>query len=268
MVTEPSLPVGVFDSGVGGLTVLNEVRKQLPNENIIYLAHTACLPIGVKPPREIAEIVVRAAHFFAGRRVKAMIVACNSATSYGLEAVAGKFYFPILGVIVPGARGAVKASRNLRIGVIGTEATVKSGAYEKAILNMAPGAEVFPRAVQIFSRLVEDDAISDPSTYGLIREGLSAFEHSEIDTLVLGCTHYPPLIPIISDILGQGVVLVNPACETVRQLASTLARTNLLNSKKESVSYRFCVTEDLARFIRVGNKISLCTISDPEEVKL
>ncbi len=193
-----NLPIGVFDSGAGGLTVVKEILRNLPSEKIIYFGDTARVPYGNKSPETVIRYSRQIAGFLESMNVKAITVACNTASALALETVRQEFDIPMIGVVVPGSEAAVAATRNHRIGVTGTSGTVKSGIYERLIKSLDPEAEVFSQACPLFVHLVEEDMIDDPVTVSMIHRYLDGLitEHN-IDTLILGCTHYPLLLDVL-----------------------------------------------------------------------
>ena len=234
-------PIGVFDSGLGGLTVAKEIHKALPYETLVYLGDTARCPYGPKDQSEVAEYVYQIASFLSKRKVKLIVIACNTATAAGLKLAQKSFQVPGLGVVVPGAEAAIKTSKRRRIGVIGTEGTIKSGAYEKAILSLDAGAHVMSKATPEFVKMVEDNMATryNPETHSIdlsddekkiVKEYLVDFLTEDIDTLVLGCTHFPLLQSAIQEVL-PGVEIISSAKETAREVNETLTRrNNLANS--------------------------------------
>ncbi len=216
-------PIGIFDSGLGGLTVVKAIQKELPREKLVYFGDTARIPYGTKSPDTIIRYARQIIRFFRKEQnVKCVVVACNTSSAWALEKVRGEFPIPILGVIEPGAYAAVEATRNGRIGVIGTEGTIASCAYVKAIRHLMPKAKVFSKACPLFVPLVEEGKTSGPVTEAVVREYLKPLTKAKIDTLVLGCTHYPLLKRTISKVAGKRVRIVDSAEETARNLHRNL----------------------------------------------
>ena len=215
-------PIGVFDSGVGGLTVVREIIRQLPSENIVYFGDTARVPYGTKSRDTIINYSEQIVHFLKTKQVKAIVVACNTATSYALDVLKEKLDIPIIGVVRPGAVTAVNATRNKRIGIIATEGTIGSGIYPKVIHEYDPEIQVVQKACPLFVSLVEEGWTDDPVTDEVARRYLKSLQASDVDTLVLGCTHYPLLRKTIGRLVGDGVTLVNPAYETACSLRELL----------------------------------------------
>jgi glutamate racemase len=251
---EARCPIGVFDSGVGGLTVLQEVHRQLPNESVVYFGDTARLPYGKRSPAEIIEYVYEILHWMQSEQVKMAIMACNTSSALALDIVRKDFDLPILGLILPGARAAV--GKGKRIGVIATTATVKSEAYVRAICESDPQAQVFQVACPEFVPLIESDRIHDPYTMQVAREYLKPLLEANIDTLVLGCTHYPHLSGVLRQILPAHVALVNPASYVVRAASQELDLMGLkcLDNRRDRAQTRFFVSGEPDRFAQVSRR--------------
>ena len=211
-------PVGVFDSGVGGLTVAREIMRHLPNENIVYFGDTARVPYGSKSKDNIIRYSRQIVNFLKTQGVKAIVIACNTASALALDVVSAENDIPIIGVIEPGARAALGMTQSKKIGVIGTEATIRSQMYDKIIKSVDEEAEVIGKACPLFVPLVEEGWIYDSVTVEVAERYLSELKGYGIDTLVLGCTHYPLLRSTIGEVMGEQVTLVNPAYETAREL--------------------------------------------------
>jgi glutamate racemase len=244
--------IGIFDSGVGGLTVLKAVMEVLPQENTIYLGDTARVPYGIRSPETVTRYSFENTQFLLSQEIKMLVVACNTASAISLEAVKREFPLPVLGVLEPGARAAVAATRTGRIGVIGTEATIGSGAYEKAVRSVNAGIEVFTQACPLFVPLVEEGWTDNDVAELAARRYLDALRASSIDTLVLGCTHYPLLKKVISRVMGDGITLIDSATETAREVAEVLEKLNWLRPDRGAVIRRYYVTDSPSRFERVG----------------
>ncbi len=221
-------PIGIFDSGIGGLTVVNQIRKSLPNEDIIYLGDTARLPYGTKSFDSIVQFSRENARFLIERGVKYIVIACYSSTSVALEILQKEFSVPIIGVIKPGAKKAMELTKNNKIGVIGTSLTIYSGAYEKAFQELNVSVEVLGRPCPLFVPLVEEGFIDHPATELIAREYLEPLKKDGIDTLLLGCTHFPLLLKIIKRVLGD-INYVDASRELSQDLANLLNKEALLN---------------------------------------
>ncbi len=217
-------PIGIFDSGVGGLTVVRFLFANLPKERIIYFGDTAHIPYGSRTPQEIIAFGDEIVSFLMRYGVKAVVAACNTSSSVSLPYLKEKFSVPILGVLEPGVRAALKVTRNKRVGVIATTATVNSGAYPRAFRRQDSEVEVFTQACPLFVPIVEGGRMESPEAREAAREYLAPLKEAGIDTLVFGCTHYPFLAPVIREVLGPDVRLVDPAEETVKELAVLLKK--------------------------------------------
>jgi glutamate racemase len=223
------LPIGVFDSGVGGLTVLNALQRYLPQESFVYFGDTAHVPYGNRPQVEIQELVRQILTWMVEQPIKMAIMACNTSSALALDAVRKEFEIPILGVILPGARAAVKQGR--RIGVIATPATVASECYERAILEINPEVKVFQVACPEFVPLIEANRILHPQTRQIVWARLQPLLEAKIDTLVYGCTHYPHLAPVIQQLLPSHVKVVDPAVHMATAAAQELGILNLKSAQ-------------------------------------
>src|SRR6202795_4541134 len=220
-------PIGVFDSGIGGLTVVKALRERLPNETIVYLGDTARVPYGPKSPETVQRYAVELAGMLMRKNAKALVVACNTVSSVALPLLAKKFAVPIIGVIEPGARAALQATRNRHIGVIGTRATIRSGAYEQALRAADNNVHVSSRACPLLVPLIEEGLLDDDVTDRVIVRYLGPLLADGIDTLVLGCTHYPLLGAAIARVLGREITLVDSAENCATAVQETLDRQSL-----------------------------------------
>src|SRR4051812_4705799 len=222
-----SAPIGVFDSGLGGLTVVREMISQLPNESIIYFGDTARVPYGPKSPDTVLRYSREITSYMKDQGVKALVVACNTATAHALPALREEFDLPIVGVIQPGARAAAAATRTHRVGVIGTAGTIRSRAYEKEIKKLLPDAEITAQACALFVPLVEEGWVDTEPTRAIARNYLAPMVSAQIDTMVLGCTHYPLMKTVIGNVVGRQVRLIDSAEETAREAGSVLRANDL-----------------------------------------
>ncbi|MEL6471467.1 MAG: glutamate racemase [Cyanobacteria bacterium J06623_4] len=250
-----SLKIGVFDSGVGGLTVLREIFAQIPREPVIYFGDTARVPYGNRSKGEILRFVREIIAWFIDRDVKMLVMACNTSSALVLEEVRSEFPIPILGIILPGARAAVKSGR--RIGVISTEATARSNAYQQAILEVEANAEVFQVGCQEFVPLIESDRIHDPYTLAIARRYVEPLIAEGIDTLVYGCTHYPHLAPVLKQILPAHISLVDPAKHLTAAAAQELEILGLGHPEADCflpTQTEFYVSGDPAQFAQVSQQ--------------
>jgi glutamate racemase len=223
-VATDARPIGVFDSGVGGLTVFQALERALPHESLVYLGDTARVPYGTKSAETVVRYTLEAARFMLRQQVKMVVVACNTASSVALDAMERETRLPVLGVIAPGARRAVERSQTQRIGVIGTRATIASGAYKRAIQALAPEAEVLSQACPLFVPLAEEGWTEGEITRRIAEKYLEPFRRADVDTLVLGCTHYPLLRDVIAQVMGAEVDLVDSAEAVAEEAARALAQ--------------------------------------------
>jgi len=279
-------PIGVFDSGVGGLTVAREIFRNLPNEEILYYGDTARVPYGNKSPETIRRYSGQIARFLLSEGVKAIVIACNTASALALDSVRGITDVPVIGVVEPGAIAAVKETVSGRIGIIGTNATIGSGIYEKYIKELLPDARVFGKACPLFVPLVEEGIIDDPVTVTMIHRYLDDMIHDDhIDSLILGCTHYPVLRSVIAREIGgtfagspglasgdrSGITLVNPAYTTAMELKNLLKEKGLSADSPEQLSpdsssvhprHRFVVSDGPDSFRSFASRILEMNIPD------
>lgn len=251
-------PIGVFDSGVGGLTVAREIMKETPNEKIIYFGDTARVPYGSKSKDTVTKYTRQIIRFLMTHDVKALVIACNTMSANALEEVEKDIDIPIIGVVKPGARVATDVTKNKRIGVIATDGTINSGMYERFITNIDSSIEVFGKACPLFCPLVEEEMLDDPVTDEMARRYLDDLLKKDIDTLILGCTHYPLLMPAISKITKEKVTLVNPAHETACGLKRLLVENGI--ESRESFALRgesneFYVSDAAEKFRLFASRI-------------
>ena len=248
------LPIGIFDSGVGGLTVFKEIISLLPHEDVIYLGDTARVPYGTRSPQTVVKYSQENTRFLIGQGIKVLVVACNTSSAVSLLTLKQEHALPIIGVIEPGARRASEVTENKRIGVIGTEGTVKSRAYEQTIKAVDDQITVMSRACPLFVSLAEEGWV-DNEVARLTAQGyLRPLREERIDTLVLGCTHYPLLEGVIREVMGDEVYLVNSAKETAKEVQQVLTEGRLAKAAKKDGSYRFYITDNRQRFIKVGER--------------
>lgn len=255
---DKSAPIGVFDSGLGGLTVAREIMRQMPNEKIVYFGDTARVPYGNKSKETVTRFSRQIMRFLQTQEVKAIVVACNTASAYALEEMESETELPMIGVVKPGAVVAAEATANGKIGVIGTEGTIRSGIYSRYIKELNPEAEVVGKACPLFVPLVEEGLWQDPVTDEIAKRYLSELIDIGIDTLILGCTHYPLIRSTVGSIMGQEVTLVNPAYETAKELKELLKGQGLLNDAKTRLGdncYRFFVSDAAEKFKGFANSI-------------
>ena len=251
-------PIGVFDSGVGGLTVAREIMRQIPNEKIIYFGDTARVPYGSKSQETVTRFSEQIVRFLRTFQVKTIVVACNTASAYALDTLEKNIDIPIIGVVKPGAKVAAEATRNGRIGVIATEATIGSRIYPKYIQELNKNVTIYGKACPLFVPLVEEGLLQDPVTDEIARRYLTELIDIDIDTLILGCTHYPLIRSTVGRIMGDGVTLVNPAYETAIELKAMLEKLDLLNEEAPGLGsnqYQFYVSDKAEKFVRFANSI-------------
>lgn len=251
-------PIGVFDSGVGGLTVVREIMRQIPNEKIIYFGDTARVPYGSKSKDTVTRFSRQIVRFLQTHNVKTIVIACNTASAYALEDLEREIDIPVIGVVKPGAKVASEVTRNGKIGVIATEATIGSKIYSQYITEINKDVTIFGKACPLFVPLVEEGLWQDPVTDEIARRYLAELIDIDIDTLILGCTHYPLIRSTVAKIMGEDVTLVNPAYETARELKELLKEKGLLNEKQPALGenqYRFFVSDDAEKFKRFANSI-------------
>ncbi|MEK6759789.1 MAG: glutamate racemase [Deltaproteobacteria bacterium] len=248
-------PIGIFDSGIGGLTVMREITDLLPGENTIYLGDTARVPYGSKSKETVERYSFEVASFLLKSNIKMLVAACNTASAYAVADLKKRLDIPVIGVIEPGSRAAVAATINNRIGVIGTEGTIRSGAYSSAIKLINPEVETFVKACPLFVPLVEEGWADDPVTRLVAERYLAEMRESGIDTLVLGCTHYPLLKSTISSVMGPSVRLIDSAASTAEEVRRVLGQRSLLSdAESQDALHRFFVTDSPERFLAVGRR--------------
>jgi glutamate racemase len=257
-------PIGVFDSGIGGLTVVRELMRQLPHESLLYFGDTARVPYGNKSPETVRRFSREILDFLVSRDVKLVVVACNTASAHALDTLRGGAPVPVEGVIEPGARAAVAASRTGRIGVIGTAGTVASGAYTRAIEAAGGKVEVIARACPLFVPLVEEGWLDHPATRLIAEEYLAPLRKDDVDTLVLGCTHYPLLKSLLSGVLGPSIQLIDSAEQTAAAVSRELAASTLHAPVSQKGHVHFVVSDAPGQFVKVGRRFLGERVKDVE----
>jgi len=258
--------IGIFDSGVGGLTVFKEIADLLPGENLIYLGDTARVPYGTKSTETVCRYAFEAAEFLIDKGVKLLVIACNTASAVALPKLRQHFQLPVIGVLEPGAHKAVQ-SRNQRIGVIGTEATVNSGRYPEAIHELMPQARIVSAACPLFVPLAEEGWAEHPVAQQIAAEYLQPLIRAQVDTLVLGCTHYPLLRLTLRKVMGDQVTLVDSAAETARSVHQLFSEQGLENPQHGG-QRAFYVTDVPDRFVRVGRAFLGAELKRAEQVQI
>lgn len=256
--THSSAPIGVFDSGVGGLTVAREIMRNLPDERIVYFGDTARVPYGSKSQETVIRYSRQIVRFLQTQHVKAIVIACNTASALALDAIEGELDIPILGVLRPGAKVAAETTKNKRVGVIATESTIRSGMYGRYIKAHDPEITVYGKACPLFVPLVEEGWLKDPVTEEVARRYLKELLEKDIDSLILGCTHYPLIRSLMRKIVGDKVQLVNPAYETALELGRLLTREGLANDGSTDCAgekYQFFVSDAAEKFAEFANSI-------------
>ena len=258
MKIDAGSPIGVFDSGVGGLTVAREIMRQMPNEKIIYFGDTARVPYGSKSKETVTRFSKQIVRFLRTFDVKTIVVACNTASAYALEELEAESDIPIIGVVKPGAKAACEVTRNGKIGVIATEATISSRIYNQYITKLNKDVTIYGKACPLFVPLIEEGLLVDPVTDEIAKRYLTELIDLDIDTLILGCTHYPLIRSTLGRIIGENVTLVNPAYETAIELKALLEKKGLLNDKHPTLGenqYQFYVSDTADKFKVFANSI-------------
>ena len=263
-----SKPIGVFDSGIGGLTVVKEIHRILPRESTIYFGDTARVPYGPKSEGTVKRFALQNGRFLTGLGVKAILIACNTASSVALHTLQEHLSPPVLGVIEPGVKAAVKGTKTGKIGVIGTVGTIESEAYPRAIRQHGREFEVFGQACPLFVPLVEEGWLTKRSTHLIAEEYLTPLKKYGIDTLILGCTHYPLLKPIISDVMGPDTTLIDSAEQTARELFFLLNNRGLLSYQGNEPEHRYFVSDVPRRFREVAERFLGKTIESVNQIDI
>jgi glutamate racemase len=267
-MTDHKSPIGVFDSGIGGLTVVREIINDLPNENIVYFGDTARVPYGNKSKSTVLRYSRQIVNFLKTKDVKAIVVACNTASALALDDLEKEIDIPIIGVVKPGAYTAINTTKNNRVGVIATQSTVQSRLYQEIIAQKAPKIEVFAKACPLFVPLVEEGWTDDVITLEVAKRYLSELQDKDIDTLILGCTHYPLLSKLLSGYLGDSIKLVNPALETARSLKKLLTELDILNESGKVGEHYFYVSDSIDKYIAFAESILECRIEGAQQIAI
>ncbi|ABZ83077.1 glutamate racemase, putative [Heliomicrobium modesticaldum Ice1] len=250
-------PIGIFDSGVGGLTVAREVFRQMPGEEILYFADTAHVPYGPRPASELIRFALEITDFLVAEGAKLILVACNTSSSLALDIIRERHKVPVVGVVDPGAEEAVRLSRNGRIGVLATEATIRKGAHSRRVGELNSAMQVFGQACPRFVPLVESGRYSGDEARAASKQYLAPLIEAGVDTIVLGCTHYPFLEPVIREVIGEKITLIDPACQTVAQGKALMERGIIpfRDPRGPKPRHRFYVSGDPVSFARVGGAL-------------
>lgn len=259
-------PIGVFDSGVGGLTVVRAINERLPNETIVYLGDTARVPYGTKSATTVTRYGMACAKVLLNRDIKLLVVACNTASAFALPTLRESLSIPVIGVIEPGARAAIAQTKTNRIGVIGTAGTIDSDSYQRAIRDAAPGVEVFAKACPLFVPLAEEGWTEGDVPKQAAERYLTELRDHAIDTLVLGCTHYPLLRDVIANVMGPTVTLVDSAAATAAVVQDVLEATGLHATAANRANDRFMVSDIPNGFTRLGSRFLARELNDVEWV--
>jgi glutamate racemase len=267
-MTNKTSPIGVFDSGIGGLTVVREIVKLLPYENLIYLGDTARVPYGTKSSKTVITYSQSNASFLLSKGIKLLVVACNTASAVALPSLRWDFDIPIIGVIEPGARKAVRTTKTGRVGVIGTPSTVKSNAYKKAMENIAPEVSVYSKACPLFVPLAEEGWTDGEITELTARRYLEDFKESGIDVLILGCTHYPLLKQTIQKVVGDKITLVDSAEETALEIKRVLEENETANKNIGASRSEFYLTDVSETFISIAGRFLGEDIQEVQQIDL
>jgi len=247
-------PIGIFDSGIGGLTVVKAIRRMLPNENLIYFGDTARVPYGTKSASTVTRFSIENTAFLLKQGVKMAVIACNTSSSLSIDTLRGRFGLPIVGMIEPGARGALSATRNGRIGVIATPSTIKSGAYVKYLKCLDKNIKVFSASCPLFVPLVEEGWLDGKIVSDIAKRYLGPLRSKKIDTLILGCTHYPMLKGVIRAVMGRSVVLVDSGEEAAVTIKRILESSGSINNERSKTEPKFYVSDDPEKFSEVGRR--------------
>ena len=261
-------PIGVFDSGVGGLTVVREIIRQLPSENVIYFGDTARVPYGSKSKQTVLKFSKQISRFLMTKQVKAIVVACNTASALALEELQKEIDIPVIGVVWPGANMAVEITKTKSIGVIATQATIKSRIYNNYIRKLDPEVTVIGKPCPLFVPLVEEGLLEDRVTDDMVERYLSELKPYNVDALVLGCTHYPLLINPIKRYMGDKVTLVNPAYETAKELKLLLEQNHILNKSNQQASYEFFVSDGIDSFKYFADRVLPINVNEVNVVDI
>lgn len=259
-MADPRQAIGIFDSGVGGLTVLRQIAQRLPQESLLYFGDTARVPYGTKSPETVIRYARSCAHILIRQGIKILVLACNTASAHALKTLQAELDIPVVGVVEPGAYAAVKRTQTRRVGVIGTAGTVASGAYQEAIAALDPAVRVFSQACPLFVPLAEEGWLDGEVPRTVAQTYLSGLLANGVDTLVLGCTHYPLLAPVIGRIAGETVTLVDSAEETAGMVAKTLQTLHLMNDSGNEPFRRFLVSDAPESFTRIGRLFLGCPL--------
>ena len=262
-------PIGIFDSGIGGLTVVKEVMNHLPHESIIYFGDTARVPYGNKSKQTVTKFSAQIIRFLLSKGVKSIIIACNTVSSNSIEDLRAMFpQVPIEGVVEPGVKMALEKTQTGRIGIIGTEATIRSDKYPSLIKDVNPEAQVFSKSCPLFVPLVEDNWVQHPVTRMIAQEYLTPLLNKRIDTLILGCTHYPILADVIQEVAGKDITLVNPAQEAAYKIEEVLKKRDELSDGKREPVYEFYVSDHTTQFEQMAKEFLNTEMNNVQKIDI
>lgn len=261
-------PIGIIDSGLGGLTVVKEVLKQLPHESILYVGDTARCPYGPRPIDEVKDFTWQMTRFLLKRNIKMLVIACNTATAVVLDEIRTELKIPVLGVIYPGARAALKSTKTFNIGVLGTIGTIKSGAYEKALKSINKKINITSLACPKFVPLVESGEYKSSIAKKIVAESLYSIQKSDIDTLILGCTHYPLLEGLIKNVMGKNVQVISSGDETAREISTILYFRHIMNTSEVTPKHHYFTTGSSHIFSRIASSWLEKDITEVETIYL
>lgn len=248
-------PIGVIDSGVGGLTVAKEIMRQLPKEEIVYLGDTKRCPYGPRPKAEVRKFTWEMTNYLVQKDIKMLVIACNTATAVVLEEIKENLSIPVIGVVHPGARTALKVTRSKHVGVIGTTGTINSGAYRDALKSIDDNIKVESLACPRFVPVVESGNYDTEEAFEIVKESLAPLKAKQLDTLILGCTHYPLLEPVIQQVMGEDIVLIGSGDETAREVSAILEYSGLLNEEAVSPNHHFYTTGSKELFQKIASRL-------------
>lgn len=266
---DKNAPIGVFDSGIGGLTVVREIMKQLPNERIVYFGDTARVPYGSKSKETVITYARQIVKFLKTKEVKAIVIACNTACALAFDIVKEESDIPVIGVVKPGAKAAAASTKNGKIGIIATEATIRSGIYEEFLSRTNPEVQVHGKACPLFVPLVEEGLLDDSVTVEIASRYLQSLKEYSIDTLVLGCTHYPLIRDTLQKVAGDDVTLVNPAFETAKSLKVMLEKYGIESDRADTVTdHKFFVSDGAEKFKVFANTILPCDVEETKDINI
>ncbi len=261
-------PIGVIDSGVGGLTVAKEIMRQLPKEEIIYLGDTARCPYGSRPTEEVKKFTWELTNHLLNYNIKMLVIACNTATALVLDDIRANINIPVVGVVYPGARTALKVTKNMHIGVIGTVGTIESGSYEQALKSINHHVKVESLACPLFVPIVESGKYESEEALTVVEESLEPLKVHDIDTLILGCTHYPILRPVIQEVMGRKVKLISSGDETAREVSTLLHHSGMLVTEKRTPHHLFLTTGPKEIFEQIAAKVFEHPIENVKSITL